>query len=30
MLFAYAETAQDDPTANQLQILARIVREELK
>ena len=30
MLFAYAKTAQDDLTANQLRILARIVREELK
>jgi hypothetical protein len=30
MLFAYAKTAQEDLTADQLRVLARIVREELK
>ena len=30
MLFAYAQTAQEDLTPDQLRVLARIVREELK
>ena len=30
MLFAYAKTEQDDLTPNQLRVLARVVREELK
>lgn len=30
MLFAYAKTAQEDLTRDQLRVLARIVREELK
>jgi hypothetical protein len=30
MLFAYAKTAQEDLTPDQLRVLARIVREELK
>ena len=30
MLFAYAKTAQEDLTADQLRVLARIVREEFK
>lgn len=30
MLFAYAKTSQEDLTADQLRVLARIVREEFK
>ena len=30
MLFAYAKTAQEDLTPDQLRVLARIVREEFK
>ena len=30
MLFAYAKTEQEDPTPDQLRVLARVVREELK
>ena len=30
MLFAYAKTEQDDLTPDQLRVLARVVREELK
>ena len=30
MLFAYAKTEQEDLTPDQLRVLARIVREELK
>ncbi len=30
MLFAYAKTEQEDLTSEQLRVLARVVREELK